>query len=346
MGRRRINPEDNKLPKRVRSNGYSYVFKPHSSTKTIGLGKVKETTIAQVWANYERLMAELSTTLTFSQLWNYFLDSAYFSELKPRTQKDYLQHQKKLLAVFGKVGVNNIKPEHVRTFMDKRGLQSKTQANHEMASMSRVYRWGYERGYAKSNPCAGVMKFKAVKRDRYITDDEYLAIYQSADDVVKTAMEIAYLCAARLSDVLGMKWQQVTEQGIFIQQGKTGIKQIKVWTPRLREAIELAKSASVPTQADTPVIMGQHKGHYSKRGFSNRWMEARSKASAQLGYELDCTFHDLKAKGISDYKGSTKDKQLFSGHKSESQVLVYDRKVKLSPTLDVPSLPKGEKYTK
>lgn len=159
-------------------------------------------------------------------------------------------------------------------------------------------------------------------------------------------MEIAYLCAARLSDVLGMKWQQVTEQGIFIQQGKTGIKQIKVWTPRLREAIELAKSASVPTQADAPVIMGQHKGHYSKRGFNNRWMEARSKASAQLGYELDCTFHDLKAKGISDYNGSTKDKQLFSGHKSESQVLVYDRKVKLSPTLDVPSLPKSEKYTK
>nr|WP_308823512.1 tyrosine-type recombinase/integrase [Sodalis praecaptivus] len=291
-------------------------------------------------------MAELSTTLTFSQLWTYFLDSAYFSELKPRTQKDYLQHQKKLLAVFGKVSVNSIKPEHVRTFMDKRGLQSKTQANHEMASMSRVYRWGYERGYAKNNPCAGVMKFKAVKRDRYITDDEYLVIYQSADDVVKAAMEIAYLCAARLSDVLGMKWQQVTEQGIFIQQGKTGIKQIKVWTPRLREAIELAKSASVPTQANAPVIMGQHKGHYSKRGFSNRWMEARSQASAQLGYELDCTFHDLKVKGISDYKGSTKDKQLFSGHKSESQVLVYDRKVKLSPTLDVPSLPKGEKYTK
>ncbi|BAE74310.1 putative phage integrase [Sodalis glossinidius str. 'morsitans'] len=311
MGRRRINPEDNKLPKCVRSNGYSYVFKPHGSTKTMGLGKIKETTITQVWANYERLMAELFITLTFAQLWTYFLDSAYFSELKPRTQKDYLQHQKKLLAVFGKVSVNSIKPEHVRTFMDKRGLQSKTQANYEMESMSRVYRWGYERGYVKSNPCAGVMKFKAVKRDRYITDDEYLAIYQAADKVVKAAMEIAYLCAARLSDVLDMKWQQVTEKGIFIQQRETGIKQIKVWTPRLREAIELARSVFTSKQTDTPVIMGQHKGHYSKRGFSNRWMEARSKASGQLGYELDFTLHDLKAKGISDYSGSIKDKALF-----------------------------------
>ncbi|MDT1909138.1 integrase, partial [Acinetobacter baumannii] len=44
--------------------------------------------------------------------------------------------------------------------------------------------------------------------------------------------------------------------------------------------------------------------------------------------------HDLKAKGISDYEGSGRDKQKFSGHKTESQVLVYDRKVKISPTLN------------
>ncbi|SUG65639.1 integrase [Salmonella enterica subsp. enterica] len=53
-----------------------------------------------------------------------------------------------------------------------------------------------------------------------------------------------------------------------------------------------------------------------------------------LGRPLDCTFHDLKAKGISDYEGTAKDKQKYSGHKTESQVLVYDRKVKMSPTLD------------
>ncbi len=40
-------------------------------------------------------------------------------------------------------------------------------------------------------------------------------------------MEIAYLCAARVSDVLKMNWNQILEKGIFIQQGKTGVKQIK-----------------------------------------------------------------------------------------------------------------------
>ncbi|BGI52480.1 MAG: tyrosine-type recombinase/integrase [Candidatus Hamiltonella defensa (Ceratovacuna japonica)] len=333
MGRKRINPEHNKLPNRVYPNGYSYVWKP-TSNESITLTPIKDG-IAVVWKKYEEMIQQKKKSITFSCIWEKFICGAYFSELKPRTQKDYMQHQKKLISVFGEMKADSIKPEHVREFMDKRGLQSKTQANHEMASMSRVYRWAYERGYVKGNPCVGVMKFKAVKRERYITDAEYLAIYQAADDVIKVAMEISYLCAARLSDVLGMKWQQITDEGIFIQQGKTGIKQIKEWNPRLHEAIELAKSVSMAEKADVPVITGQNRGHYS-----HRWSEARLKASARLGYKLDCTFHDLKAKGISDYKGSTKDKQLFSGHKSESQILVYDRKVKKSPTLNAPILPR------
>ncbi|ASX25805.1 hypothetical protein BA171_01195 [Candidatus Hamiltonella defensa (Bemisia tabaci)] len=58
----------------------------------------------------------------------------------------------------------------------------------------------------------------------------------------------------------------------------------------------------------------------------------------EIAYKLDCTFHDLKARGISDYKGSTKDKPLISGHKSESQVLVYDRKVRITPSLNIPDM--------
>lgn len=52
--------------------------------------------------------------------------------------------------------------------------------------------------------------------------------------------------------------------------------------------------------------------------------------------QLDYTFHDIKAKAISDFEGSSRDKQIFSGHKTESQVLIYDRKVQISPTLDLP----------
>lgn len=342
MGRTRVNQEDNKLPPRVYRNKYSYYYKP-TSDMCITIGPLAMP-ISQLWAKYEALLNEQTNVMTFGRLWGLFLKSAYYLELKPRTQKDYLQHQKKLLAVFGKITADKIKTEDVRIFMDRRGLQSKTQANHEMSSMSRVYRWGYERGMVKGNPCQGVSKFKAVARGRYITDVEYEAIFQCADDVVRTAMEIAYLCAARLADVLGMKWSQVTSEGVFIQQGKNNVAQIKQWSERLRQAFDLASSFSIPANPRTFVLVGTHGSGFSKRGFSHRWEDARQKASVKLGYVLDCTFHDLKAKGISDYEGSSRDKQLFSGHKTESQVLIYDRKTKVSPTLDKP--PIQGKYSK
>ena len=147
MGRKRKNQEDNKLPPRVYSNKYSYYYKP-TSKECITIGPVSMP-LSQLWARYEALIDEQANIMTFSKLWGLFLKSAYYLELKPRTQKDYLQHQKKLLAVFGKITADKIKTEDIRMFMDRRGLQSKTQANHEMSSMSRVFRWGFERGMVK-----------------------------------------------------------------------------------------------------------------------------------------------------------------------------------------------------
>lgn len=180
------------------------------------------------------------------------------------------------------------------------------------------------------NPCVGVDKYPKPQRDRYITDEEYLAIYDCATDPVKAAMEIAYLCAARVSDVLKMDWNQIMDKGIFIQQGKTGVKQIKAWTDRLHSAVNLCRKSG----EDGAVIKTMYGERYSYKGFNEAWRKARNAAAEKIGRPLDCTFHDLKAKGISDYEGSGRDKQKFSGHKTESQVLVYDRKVKISPTLN------------
>ena len=163
--------------------------------------------------------------------------------------------------------------------------------------MSRVYRWGYQRGflYRGCNPCVGVDKFSKPQRDRYITDEEYMAIFTHATPAVKAAMEIAYLCAARVSDVLKMNWNQILDKGIFIQQGKTGIKQIKARTERLNAAVDICRNgdrmALLSGQCMVSVI--------HTKGFNEAWRKARNMASEELGRPLDCTFHDLKAKGIS-----------------------------------------------
>ncbi|HBN7019268.1 TPA: tyrosine-type recombinase/integrase [Escherichia coli] len=326
MGRKRA-PGNEWMPKGVFFRPSGYYWKPGGTTEKLAPA---DSTKAEVWVAYEKVIEGRKNILTFSQLWKKFLNSTDYADLAPRTQKDYLAHEKYLLAVFGEAEAKSIKPEHVRRYMDARGKKSRVQANHEHSSMSRVYRWGYQRGFVPSNPCVGVDKYPKPQRDRYITDEEYLAIYDCATDPVKAAMEIAYLCAARVSDVLKMDWNQIMDKGIFIQQGKTGVKQIKAWTDRLHSAVNLCRKSG----EDGAVIKTMYGERYSYKGFNEAWRKARNAAAEKIGRPLDCTFHDLKAKGISDYEGSGRDKQKFSGHKTESQVLVYDRKVKISPTLN------------
>ncbi|HDS1149677.1 TPA: tyrosine-type recombinase/integrase [Pluralibacter gergoviae] len=334
MGRPRKNPKDAQLPPRVTKNKYSYVWKPKGTKKSVTLGKIRETSMSKLWATYEKEKSKHHDVMTFSKLWGMFLDSPTFTELAARTQKDYAQHQKKLLAVFGKMRADEIKIEQVRIFMDKRGLTSKNQANQEVSSMSRVFGWGFERGYVKGNPCRGIRKFTLVDRDVYIPDEDYLAIYENARPEVQVAMEISYLCAAREGDVFDLKVTDLRNDGIFIEQNKTGKKQIKKWTPRLQAAIALASKHFANKSAEGFIVPSPSGGKMNRKTFNTWWNDAKRGAEVQLGRTIPGTFHDIKAKAISDYEGSSRDKQLFSGHKTESQVLIYDRKIKVTPTLN------------
>lgn len=73
---------------------------------------------------------------------------------------------------------------------------------------------------------------------------------------------------------------------------------------------------------------------YTRNGFNSRWQAARDQAIASFPeLSFDFTFHDLKAKGISDLEGSLSEKQAISGHKSIGQTARYDRKTKIVPVV-------------
>ena len=55
--------------------------------------------------------------------------------------------------------------------------------------------------------------------------------------------------------------------------------------------------------------------------FKSAWQRLMRRAR-EKGLEVRFTFHDLKAKGVSDFDG---DKKLASGHRADSMVDVHDR---------------------
>ncbi|EJA5988826.1 integrase, partial [Salmonella enterica] len=73
---------------------------------------------------------------------------------------------------------------------------------------------------------------------------------------------------------------------------------------------------------------------YTRDGFNSRWEQAREEARQKFPHlSFDFTFHDLKAKGVSDLEGTLQEKQQISGHKTITQTARYDRKVQIVPVV-------------
>lgn len=319
------------MPPRVYRGRSAYEFKPVSGG-TVRLCDA-DATKSEVWQAYEDYLAICKNASTVAHMVQQFFDSADFRDLSQATQQDYRKYSKKTLKAFGAMDVNQVEPKHVRKFMDILGQKSKVQANRHKAFLSRAFRWAFERGKVRQNPCQGVKQFTERPRDRYIEDYEYQAVYEHACPVVKAAMEISYLCMARKADVVKLHKRQLLAEGIYIQQGKTGKKQIKAWGPRLKAAI--ATAGEINPSIESMFVLHQRNGSpFALASFDQRWRKAIIAAREATKLPLDFTFHDIKAKGISDFEGDYKSKQFASGHKTESQVHIYDRKVAVVPTVE------------
>jgi integrase len=327
MGRKR-KPGTEWMPQRVYQTPHAYQYHPASggSITLCSLGASQRL----VWKRYEEELSRLEMKAgSFAELVNDFFKSKSFSKLAPRTQNDYRTYGARVLKVFGKMACSNISPKNIRMYMDKRGVNSEVQANREHSFMSKVFGWGYERGIVTINPCLKVHKFTEQSRTRYITDQEYNAVLSCASPMLQALMEVSYCCAARQGDVLALKRSDLQDEGIYIKQGKTNKEQIKRWNPRLKAAVELVLANQL-VKSMKWVMADEEGNHISATRLRHWYTAAKAEATSKNpSLKFDFTFHDIKAKSISDYEGN---KQEFSGHKTAAQVAVYDRKIKVVDT--------------
>jgi integrase len=142
----------------------------------------------------------------------------------PRTQKDNLAELAKLMEFFNNppVDLEAIEPVHVRQYLDWRA--AKVRANREKALLSHIWNFARQKGItAMPNPCRGVKGFTETgRKDVYITDAVYQAVYQSAGQPLKDALDLAYITGQRPADVLKMDVSHVRGGALHVKQNKTG----------------------------------------------------------------------------------------------------------------------------
>jgi integrase len=304
----------------------------------------------EIWQAYESQNAPLA--VTFATLSRDFQTTPIWRKLAISTQKDYLDcHQHicgRKLSTSGTLGELPLAKWTiglVRKYRDSRGESSESRANKELAYIKRVFSWGYEYEKIKTNPTLGVKKLTIKPRQHYAEDRDYEFMLQVAKEsgywYAWPAMEIAYLCRMRLSEVLDLTDANELPEGLLIKRRKGSRDNITEWNPRLRAAWDHAvtrrnkiladRKQPHPIRAeDRHVIISERTGDKivvdSLKTAIGRITIATKQAAKERGINwIPFTFHDLKRKGVSDTTGN---KQDASGHRTASMLNVYDVRMK------------------
>ncbi|MFV2028862.1 tyrosine-type recombinase/integrase [Neisseria sp. S1] len=329
------------LPARMRqkktSSGriYYYYDTCESPRKWLPLGSDFLAALKQ-YADYEReysdgLLQQINQATTFK-----YVADRYFAEVVPTksvaSQKDNARELLNLMAFFNDppAPINEIKPVHIREYLDWRSKTAKVRANREIALFSHIFNKAREWGYtANENPCRGVSRNKEHGRDVYIDDDVFWRVYGQAERHIQFVMLIAYLIGQRVADCLKIKMSDIKDGEIFIQQNKVKTRlRIKI-IGILGDVIDslIKERGDVPHDylfiylGSRESLIGKPLTVYMLRGGMDR---ARAKAKVA---KQEFQFRDLRAKAATDkdeLQGVEAARELL-GHVNQSMTMHYIR---------------------
>lgn len=234
---------------------------------------------------------------------------------------------KRKLAAFDRP--DQIKSRHVAKIKAD-GVAHPNMANRVVSLLRTLFGYWVEEQLCDANPCVGVARHMEPKRKRYITDDEWTAIYKKAPKRLQVIMRVQYLTGQRINDVLGIKRNQITEAGLEFAQQKTGARLLVRWSPDLRLAVDDALALHGGVKHMT-LFLGRDGGRPDYRSVLEQWHRVRIAAGV-----ADAKPNDLRAKAATDARRQGKDATALLGHKNKSMTDRYLRD-RQTPEVEGPS---------
>lgn len=199
-------------------------------------------------------------------------------------------------------------------------------ANRVLALVSSVFGWAISAGLCNDNPARGIKRNPERSRDRFLQSDElprfFAALAEEPNETIRDYLLISLLTGARRTNVLGMRWADVSlERGEWrIPMTKNGTPQTVTLTP---EALEiLVRRQAANTDESAFVFPGPGKtGHLMepKKG----WQRILEKANL-----ADLRIHDLR-RTIGSWQAKTGASLAIIGkslnHKNPATTAIYAR---------------------
>lgn len=299
----------------MRKKGNSFYYVSGSTWEPLG----QDYSVALLrWAENEGM----PTKETLNSAIDLYFASSKFESLSDNTKTTYKSRAKNIRKIMGMRTCKSIEPLHIYAYMDKN--PSNAGANQGLVVLYHALEEARKRGWIRDNPAVKIEKHGTKRRGRYITDEEYRKIYEAGTDLVKAVMKLNYLIGQRPIDIFKLRLQDITDEGIFIQQKKTDKKQLFTWTKELREAVDQAKALPRPVRNLTTLFCKTTGKPYDTREFRYQW-----KAACKLAGVENAQFRDIRAKAGTDAYNGGQDHQAILGHTTKAMSDTYVKQFKV-----------------
>jgi integrase len=274
---------------------------------------------------YQRIHASFETSQDYRQnlpgsiaaLIEAFKKSADYQSLKPSVRALYLRQ---LDTIGLKLGTFQAKAMTRKVALEWRDMLAETpaKANNLMAAISRLYAFGIDRGFTSYNPVTNIKKLK-IGEWRPWKPDEIKTFQAHAPEEMRLAMDLALYTGQRLSDVIKMRWNQITDGGIEVTQQKTGEK---VWIPLHKNL--LATLRKIKTKKSITILTSATGKPYKADYLKHEFKEALRKA----GLPDDLVFHGLRktaAMMLAEAGCTTEQIKSITGHRTDQMAAYYSK---------------------
>jgi integrase len=263
-------------------------------------------------------------------------------ELAPRTQKDYRRHLPTLSKWFGKRIADELRPRDFAEFLNV--TKGKQQRNKQLAILSSAFSQAVGFWFwIERNVLRDVRRHPSKPRDRLILDHEFQIVRLLMPLRVQLMMDLALRTGQRQGDILRMKWSDIKDGALHVQQSKTGKRLAIKLGFELKKVLGrcaalgsseylIVNEAGHPYTSDGFRALWQRGMRKATRGY---WMSSRSKRHfIEPVLDVRFTFHDIRAMAATKCK-TIQEASTLLGHSNLSMTRkVYRRGIEQADSLE------------
>lgn len=140
-------------------------------------------------------------------------------EMSESHRKDWEWRLNKIERELGAKSVEAIDVRVIADWLDPMPVRT---SNMHRARLIQLFDWMIAKGLIDHNPASATLLRQEKRRRQRLTHEQYEAIWQHANAPMRNAMDLSLYCLQRRADVARMRFADVREGHIHVEQSKTG----------------------------------------------------------------------------------------------------------------------------